>query len=83
MPYTLIHYPASEEWDKTFDTEEEARVELLKHICSACLAGGEWEDFDENGVTRGIISIDQPPNPNDIGELLGTPCGCEYGVEET
>lgn len=79
--YRLIHY-ASDKPDMVFGTEEEARVELLKHICSACLAGGEWEGFDENGITQGIINIEQPPNQNDIQELLGTPCGCEWGLEE-
>ena len=80
MKFLLTHYAGTNEW--VFNTEDEARAELLKHICSACLAGGEWEDFDENGITNGIINIEQPPNQNDISELLGTPCGCEYGLEE-
>lgn len=24
-------------WDKTFDTEEEARAELYNHICKSCI----------------------------------------------
>lgn len=65
-------------WEKRFETVEAARVELLKHICAACLAGGEWECFDENGITTGIINAENPPDQNDINALLGTPCGCEF-----
>ena len=82
MAWLLLHYPAGEEWEKRFETEDEARQELLKHICSACLAGGEWEGMDENGITLGIINAERPLNQNDISDLLGSPCGCEYGLEE-
>lgn len=55
-------------WEKNFDTEEEARVELLKHICSTCLEGyGEFKT----------------PDQGDIKSLLGTPCGCEYWLEDS
>lgn len=69
-------------WKKEFSTIEEARKELLSHICFACLVGGEWDDIDENGFTTGVTITDTPPNQNDIYELLSTPCGCEYWLEE-
>lgn len=76
---TLIK-ASSPGWEKQFPNEDEARQELLRHICAACLAGGEWEGIDENGITRGIVLKGDPP-PNDIGDLLGTPCGCEFWIE--
>ena len=67
-------------WEKSFDSKDAARAELLKHICGACLAGGEWEGFDENGITKGIIPGENPPDQNNTRDLLSTPCGCEYSV---
>lgn len=61
--WLLEHCPAGEEWEKRFATEEEAVVELRKHICGSCMAG------DEDQIA---------PNPNSASDLLGTPCGCEY-----
>lgn len=78
----LLIKASSPGWEKQFKTVERARVELLKHICKACLIGGEWEDFDEKGITRGIIHIEKAPNQSDIYELLGTPCGAEFWLEE-
>jgi hypothetical protein len=34
--YTIIKL-SRPGWDKTFDTEEEARVELHNHICNECI----------------------------------------------
>ena len=64
-------------WEKEFPTIEDARIELLKHICAACLAG----ELDEIGITTGITITDYPPNQNDIIDLLCTPCGCEFWLE--
>lgn len=79
----LLIKASSPGWEKTFATTDEARVELLRHICAACLAGGEWETIDENGITSGIIpGAEPPPDQNDIRALLSTRCGCEYWLEE-
>lgn len=63
-------------WDKQFKTPEEVITELRKHICSLCLLGDESEwhpalDVEYNGVLYEC---------RDLMALLGTPCGCEYGV---
>lgn len=78
---TLIK-ASSPGWEKQFPTVDEARAELLTHICKACLAGGEWDDIDENGKTTGITITDKPPDQTDIHALLGTACGTEYWLEE-
>jgi len=80
MPVKLIK-ASSPGWEKDFPTIEDARQELLKHICGACRAGGEWEDIDDQGRTVGIINAENPPDQSDIHALLGTPCGCEYWLE--
>lgn len=69
-------------WEKDFASESEARDELLKYICKACLVGGEWDDIDENGLTTGITVTEDPPDQSDIHALLATPCGCEFLLEE-
>lgn len=69
MKYTL-HKCSSPGWEKPFSGREEARAELLLHICSGCLAG------DSETETPA-------PDVSDIWSLLGTPCGCEYDYEET
>lgn len=76
-----LHKCSAPGWSKVFETEDEARQELLKHICGACLAGGEWEGFDETGFTTGIINAENPPDQSDVNALLGTPCGLEYEIE--
>ena len=43
---------------------------------------GKDADMDENGIAIGITVTDAPPNQNDIYDLLGTPCGCEYELHE-
>lgn len=77
----ILHKCSAPGWSKTFETEDEARQELLKHICEACLAGGEWDGFDENGKTTGIVHVESPPDQSDINALFGTACGCEYELE--
>lgn len=61
-------------WEKTFETEEECRLELRDHICNMCMADSE---FAEDGVEPVPLSEDAP-----IGELLSTACGCEFMVEQ-
>ena len=53
-------------WAKLFDTEDEARAELLKYICRSCLL--PWDQSDS-------------PDPENIHDLLCTPCGCEFLYE--
>ena len=61
-------------WEKTFETEEECRLELRDHICNMCMADSE---FAEDGVEPVPLGEDAP-----IGDLLGTACGCEFMVEQ-
>lgn len=68
-------------WSKEFDSEFDARQELLSHICNTCLAG----DFTYIGEGGTFIteSWDEPaPDQNNIHDLLSTACGCEFGYEE-
>jgi hypothetical protein len=65
-------------WEKHFPTEDEARHELLRHICKACLMGGDWTDFDENGICTDIEVTGPAPDQNNIDALLATACGCEF-----
>ena len=55
-------------WAKEFVSEEECRIELYDHICGYCRIGNEDEDpVDEN---------------SSLNDLLCTPCGLEFFVEE-
>jgi len=61
-------------WEKKFDTEEDMRKELYKHICNLCREGGD----DGHGY------IEYPVDENStLNHLLSTACGAEYMVEET
>ena len=59
-------------WEKHFDSEQEAKVELFKYICNLCCRGDEFEDYKQYPVDEN----------SSIGEMLGTACGCEFMVEE-
>lgn len=66
----ILYKISSPGWVKVFDSEYDARMELLKYICSACMKGEK-----EFG--------DKPLSPNDsIDTLLCCPCGCEFDYEE-
>lgn len=67
-------------WEKEFSTIEEARVELLKHICGSCLAG-ELRYVDTSQEDGFGVETREPPDQDDIHSLLGTSCGCEYWYE--
>jgi len=89
MAYTLIKY-SSPGWEKDFSSKDELIDELRDHICGGCLSGPQMY-VGEDGK---IIPMDDDYNPvvdteyegkkyycRDIGTLLSTSCGCEYGVE--
>jgi hypothetical protein len=72
----LLHKYSIPGWTKEFDSVNQARLELLKHICTDCLNGDQY-----------AVGVDEPyhqkaPNIFNINELLGTSCGLEYGYEE-
>lgn len=64
----ILHKCSVPAWTMEFASREDARTELLTHICGLCLRGDE-KDGD-------------CPDVNDINSLLGTACGCEYDYEE-
>lgn len=70
MTHELKKLSAPDSWTKLFSTLEEARKELLSHICGTCLRG------DEGYWGLGA------PNTENIEELLATGCGCEYDYRE-
>ena len=56
-------------WEEKFETEEEVRLKLLPYICPMCRA--------IEGVPGG-----SPPDLNNLDDLLGTACGCEFWLEK-
>jgi hypothetical protein len=59
-------------WEKYFSSEKELKKELFSHICTACRVG--YEDGED--------WIDPPVSlESDLGDMLATPCGCEFNVE--
>lgn len=60
-------------WEKQFPNEIELLAELKKHICGRCYAG---ENYDDDNSPK----ID--PDNCTIEELLCTPCGCEFDVQD-
>lgn len=62
-------------WTKDFSSVEEARLELLNHICSDCRVGRDVI------VGVGEVWSDEPPDVSNIRDLLSTPCGCEFDLE--
>lgn len=87
--YTLIKY-SSPGWEKVFNNNEELVAELRSHICNDCrlgenyymTIGGEVDlvEHDDDHVIdieyKGVVY-----ECKDIGTLLETSCGCEFGVE--
>ncbi len=74
MPH-LIHKRSTPGWTKEFPTQDDARKELLSHICFDCMLG------DHPLIDTTERHIVGPPNKEIMGDLLGTPCGCEYEYE--
>ena len=64
-------------WERDFFTEDGARKELFKRICSMCQRGDEFVSDDGE-----VLHKDAPVDKNSsIYDLLATPCGCEYDFE--
>lgn len=69
------------DWEKKFETEEEAVTELRKYICSDCLNGIDGiVDISVPGSIRFEKTPNGPPNPHSASDLLSTPCGCEFHI---
>lgn len=76
MKLTLIKLSAPG-WEKEFDTKDELRKELYSHICQTCRDGDKAYDSDGN-----LVYEDEPVHErSSIGEMLFSPCGCEFDVE--
>jgi len=69
--FTLIKLSAPG-WEKQFTNESNLRVELYSHICNLCRRGDECPEFPQDPVNENST----------VDEMLSTPCGCEYMVEE-
>lgn len=86
--YKLIKY-SSPGWWKVFNNNEDLVASLRSHICSDCLSGQNYYidengEFSESEFDEPVIDIEYNGilyECKDIGTLLGTPCGCEFGVE--
>lgn len=64
-------------WEKDFDSEAELKAELYSHLCQTCKDGEKL--YDESGE---LVWEEFPVGPHDsIGDMLSSPCGCEYDVE--
>lgn len=73
MKYILTYLPVSlvhSNKPRVFESEYDARQELLKHICGECVYT-TWEGTDY-----------ELPDKNDIHSLLNTCCGLEWLYEE-
>ena len=81
MYRVLLHKCSVPAWTKEFASVNEARKELLLHICSECLQGNR-SFVGEGGNIETEFQCDEPPNIYEINELLSTACGLEYDVEE-
>ncbi len=79
-------------WEKKFDSEHELVTELRKHICGDCLDNRSMYVGENGTLVESEIDYDDLPvdiiydgvryECRDIGTLLSTPCGCEFGIEE-
>ena len=82
MPYNLSKDSAPG-WDKEFETIEDLRSELEKHVCKSCWTHSTLEN--DADLDLGIIYIDEYEKMSEldkIAALLWTPCGCEFTVDE-
>lgn len=82
MAVELVKY-SMPGWEKTFDTMNKAVAELRKHICESCLLGnqgfGDEEDLEFPPID--VMHEGKRVECHDALTLLGTACGCEYGIE--
>lgn len=74
----FLHKLSAPGWTKEFATEEEARVELFKHICGICCKG----DKAYNAEGELVYESDPVDENSSLGDLLSTACGCEYMVDD-
>lgn len=82
MKYSLIKL-SGEGWEKTFHTPKGVLEELEKWICKDC--------FLTDSLVVNLNLAEEAYLPDDwnkhsteeaIGHLLGTPCGCEFTVDD-
>jgi hypothetical protein len=68
---------SSHGWEKEFQTENELKEELYRHLCGHC-KDGHKEEFE------GELFYEQDPIDSDssLDEMLSTSCGCEFYVED-
>lgn len=86
--YTLIKY-SSPGWLMDFEDKDHLIDVLRRHICQSCLVGpsiyvGEGGQEIEDDTYDRPIDVEYEGKwfyCRDIDTLLGTPCGCEFGVE--
>ena len=73
-----LHKLSDPGWTKEFDSMEDAKAELYKHICNYCRKG---EIVKEEGREDWLLW--EPVDENsDIDMLLNTGCGCEFDVDD-
>lgn len=87
--YVLEKY-SSPGWEKKFDNKDDLIKELRSHVCLTCRSG-YYKYVDEDGAEVEEDNYSDTPvdvvhdgvlfECRDIGILLSTACGCEYGVE--
>lgn len=73
MTYKLYKL-SSPGWVKDFETENQMKSELYKHICKICREDSEW--MHEESRVRFPIN-----EASAVDEMLATACGCEFDVE--
>lgn len=79
MTYRLYKISAPG-WIKEFETEYDARQELLRHICKGCIEGEQSYIGDNGEIVTDKLA--HKPDIHDINSLLSTACGCEYDFED-
>jgi len=62
-------------WIKEVSSEIEAATELWPHICGMCRKISESQGDEEEWDSQ------IPATEGDLNSMLGSACGCEYGVE--
>lgn len=80
MTYDLIKY-SSPGGIEHFNSKDELIDALRSHICSSCRVGPSIDEWDDHTPLVDIEYQGKWYYCRDIATLLGTPCGCEYGVE--
>lgn len=68
----ILHKISAPGWTKSFDTEDERKAELWAHICHMCREGTEEEGYSEPPLDENST----------VEDLLCSPCGCEFDIED-